>query len=179
MGVHVGVMGPHYQRGGMPSSISTGAHRARWVGAVTPGPARLTIVIMLACRHPPVHPAAMTRATIDRVCINRVCAALPGAAVSDPWGGGHDAWKVGGKMFACVGSLREGVSVKTDSVETAEMLIAAGVAERAPYFHRSWVYLPEGTPGEELHHRIVTSYTLIRAGLPKKVQAALGPVETG
>ncbi len=32
--------------------------------------------------------------------INALCATLPGAENSDPWGGGHDAWKVGGKMFA-------------------------------------------------------------------------------
>lgn len=30
------------------------------------------------------------------------------------WGGGHDAWKVGGKMFACIGAVMPGVSVKTD-----------------------------------------------------------------
>jgi predicted DNA-binding protein (MmcQ/YjbR family) len=112
---------------------------------------------------------------MTRAAVNRICAGMPGAAVSDPWGGGHDAWKVGGRMFACVGALREGVSVKTDSVETAEMLIAAGVAERAPYFHRSWVYLPEGTDAAELAHRLARSYEIVRAGLPKKVQAALGP----
>lgn len=102
-----------------------------------------------------------------------VCETLPGAEVSDPWGGGHDAWKLGGKMFACIGAVRAGLNVKTDGVETAEMLIAAGVAERAKYFHRSWVYLPEGTPEDEVRHRILRSYDLIRAALPKKVQAAL------
>ena len=64
---------------------------------------------------------------MSRERINAMCAELPGAEVSDPWGGGHDAWKVGGKMFACIGAVMPGVSVKTDSVETAEMLIAAGV----------------------------------------------------
>ena len=33
-----------------------------------------------------------------------VCADLPGAEKSDPWGGGHDAWKICDKMFACIGS---------------------------------------------------------------------------
>lgn len=102
-----------------------------------------------------------------------ICETLPGAEVSDPWGGGHDAWKVGGKMFASIGAIMTGVSVKTDSVETAEMLIEAGVAEKAPYFHRSWVYLPEGTGDDELRHRIERSYDLIRSALPKKVQATL------
>lgn len=104
-----------------------------------------------------------------------ICETLPGAEVSDPWGGGHDAWKVGGKMFACIGAIQTGVSVKTDGIETAEMLIEAGVAERAPYFHRSWVHLPEGTAEDELRHRILRSYDLIRAGLPKKLQTSLPP----
>jgi predicted DNA-binding protein (MmcQ/YjbR family) len=109
-----------------------------------------------------------------RKLVNEICAGFPGAEVSDPWGGGHDAWKVGGKMFACVGARREGVNVKTASPETAQMLIDAGVGERARYFHRSWVYLPEDTGADELRHRLEVSYGLIRAGLPKKVQAALG-----
>lgn len=110
---------------------------------------------------------------MSRKQVNAICAKLPGAEVSDPWGGGHDAWKVGGKMFACIGAVMPGVSVKTDSIETAEMLIEAGVAKKAPYFHRSWVNLPWGTPADELRHRIITSYRLVRKGLTKKAQAAL------
>ena len=53
------------------------------------------------------------------------------------------------------------------------------MAERAPYFHRSWVYLPEGTAEDELRHRILRSYDLIRAALPKKAQAALPPRDGG
>lgn len=105
--------------------------------------------------------------------VNAICRELPGAGCSDPWGGGHDAWKVGGKMFACIGAVMPGVSVKTDSIETAEMLIAAGVAVKAPYFHRSWVNLPWGSEPAELRHRIVRSYEIVRAGLPKKIQATL------
>ena len=30
------------------------------------------------------------------------------------------------------------VSVKTDSIETAQMLIDAGIGLKAPYLHRSW-----------------------------------------
>ncbi|HET7411440.1 MAG TPA: MmcQ/YjbR family DNA-binding protein, partial [Pararhizobium sp.] len=58
-----------------------------------------------------------------------ICGALPGAEVSDPWGGGHDAWKVGGKMFALIGAVAEGVAVKCPDIETAEMLKDAGVGE--------------------------------------------------
>jgi predicted DNA-binding protein (MmcQ/YjbR family) len=48
---------------------------------------------------------------------------------------------------------------------------------KAPYFHRSWVNLPWGTPEDELHHRLKASYKLVRSGLPKKVQAQLKPFE--
>jgi predicted DNA-binding protein (MmcQ/YjbR family) len=80
-------------------------------------------------------------------------------------------------MFACVGATMPGVSVKTDSVETAQMLIEAGVAVKAPYFHRSWVNLPWGTPKDELRHRLRASYKLVRSGLTKKAQADLDPFE--
>ncbi len=107
----------------------------------------------------------------DRV--SQVCAPLPGAEKSDPWGGGHDAWKVGGKMFACIGSVQPGVAVKTADIETAEMLIEAGVGTKAPYFHKSWVLLGDGVAEDELRHRLETSYDIVRAGLTKKAQAAL------
>ncbi|NBC96734.1 MAG: MmcQ/YjbR family DNA-binding protein [Deinococcus-Thermus bacterium] len=111
---------------------------------------------------------------MDRASVNRICAAFPGAERSDPWGGGHDAWKVGGRMFACIGSEGRGVAVKTPDIETAAMLIEVGVAERAPYFHRSWVLLPFGaTDADEARHRLAVSYDLIRAKLPKRLRAEL------
>ena len=108
-----------------------------------------------------------------RTSIDAICRPLPGAEVSDPWGGGHDAWKVGGKMFACIGAEIRGVSVKTADIGTAQMLIEAGVGIKAPYFHRSWILLPETVPKDELRHRLVTSYDIVRAGLTKKAQASL------
>ncbi|MDO5646792.1 MmcQ/YjbR family DNA-binding protein [Paracoccus sp. (in: a-proteobacteria)] len=107
--------------------------------------------------------------------VHQICAALPGAEVSDPWGDGHDCWKIGGKMFAVTGAVDRRVSVKTDSIEMAETLISAGLAERAPYLHRSWVALPADTAPDELTHRIHASYRIIRAGLTRKAQAALPP----
>ena len=78
---------------------------------------------------------------MSRELVNAICRTFPGAEVSDPWGGGHDAWKVGGKMFACIGAVMPGVSVKTDSIETAQMLIDAGVGVKARHLH---------------HHQIIT-----------------------
>ncbi len=108
-----------------------------------------------------------------RARVTGICKPLPGAEVSDPWGGGHDAWKVGGKMFACIGAVAPGVSVKTPDVETATMLIEAGVGQKAAYFHKSWITLPETTKTDELTHRIHVSYDFVRANLTKKAQAAL------
>ena len=111
-----------------------------------------------------------------RAFVNAHAATLPGATHSDPWGGGHDAWKVGGKLFVVVGVHAEnGVSVKCADTETAQMLIEMHRAETAPYFHRSWVRIPWGLVGDdEVRERITTSYGIIRASLPKKVQADLG-----
>ena len=114
---------------------------------------------------------------MSRDRVNEICRAFPGAEVSDPWGGGHDAWKVGGKMFACIGSVAPGVSVKTDSIETAEMLIEFGVGRKAPYFHRSWINISSDLPEEELRHRLAESYRIVRSGLTKKTQASLDPFD--
>ncbi|MBO9435991.1 MmcQ/YjbR family DNA-binding protein [Ruegeria sp. R13_0] len=110
---------------------------------------------------------------MSRDFVNSICRDLPGAEWSDPWGGGHDAWKVGDKMFACIGTANDGVSVKTPDIETAQMLIDAGVGVKAPYFHRSWVRLPFDADEDEMRYRLVASYDLVRASLTKKVQATL------
>lgn len=113
---------------------------------------------------------------MSRELVNTICAALPGAECSDPWGGGHDAWKVGGKLFAVIGAVQPGVSVKTPDIETAQMLIDAGAGEKAAYFHRSWVHIPfDGADPAELEHRVHVAYDTIRSKLPKKVQATLPP----
>lgn len=113
---------------------------------------------------------------MDREAVNAICATLPSAEVSAPFGPGHDIWKIGGKIFAALGAENHGVSVKCADVETAEMLRDLGPFEKAPYFHRSWVLVPFDAVGrEEMEHRVRESYSIIRASLPKKVQAELGP----
>ncbi|MCP4319960.1 MAG: MmcQ/YjbR family DNA-binding protein [Hyphomicrobiales bacterium] len=119
----------------------------------------------------------MTSDAKSRELINAICQDFPGAELSDPWGGGHDAWKVGGKMFACIGSVTPGVSVKTDSIETAQMLIDTDVGVKAPYFHRSWVNLPWGTAEDELRYRLENAYRIVRKGLTKKMQSQLDPFD--
>jgi len=107
--------------------------------------------------------------------VEDICSKLPGAEKSDPWGGGHDAWKVCDKMFASIGAKTPGVAVKTPDIETAGVLIDAGVGVKAPYFHRSWVLLPEDVGAEDLNHLVCRSYDIVRAGLTKKLQASLAP----
>ena len=104
-----------------------------------------------------------------------VCADLPGAEKSDPLSGEHDAWKVCGKMFACIGPKLPGVAVKCEDIETAEMLIEAGVGAKAPYFHKSWLLLPDNVEMDILRRRVAISYDIVRSGLTKKLQATLAP----
>lgn len=107
--------------------------------------------------------------------LDTICETLPGAVKTDPWGGGHDAWKVGEKMFATIGIKEDGVSVKCPDIETAEMLTEAGAGIKAPYFHKSWIRLNLDVTDDDLKHRVVTSYDLIRNSLTKKKQAELPP----
>lgn len=115
---------------------------------------------------------------MNRSDIDNICAAFPGATAAHP--PELVSWKVGGKMFACFGGDGEmnGVSVKTDSAETAAMLIDAGAAVRAPYFHKSWVRLPFDISAlDEARHRLAVSYEIIRASLRKAERDALPPRE--
>ena len=106
---------------------------------------------------------------MSRDLVNQICATHAGAVASDPTVE-LDSWKVGGKMFACFANRAENVSVKTDSVDTAQMLIDAGAAQKAPYFHKSWVMLPLDSAKDELRHRIGVSYDIIFRALPKKAR---------
>lgn len=110
---------------------------------------------------------------MNRESVNQICATLPGAVVSDPWGGGQEAWKIGGKMFALVGSRNDGVSVKTASAATAQMLIETDAGIKPQYYHPSWVHLPWGTETEELQYRLIASYDIVRSRLTKKLKTNL------
>lgn len=98
-----------------------------------------------------------------------LCAQYAGAEQSQPFGEGVEVFKLAGKIFAAVSAT--GVCVKTADVETARLVIEMGRAVKAPYFHASWIMVPH--EAEELAERLATSYALIRASLPKKVQAGL------
>ncbi|MCP5073743.1 MAG: MmcQ/YjbR family DNA-binding protein, partial [Rhodobacteraceae bacterium] len=99
--------------------------------------------------------------------------------VSDPWGGGHDVWKVGGKSYAIMGTQNEGVTLKCADSGTAQMLIEVGRAEKAPYLPRGgWVFVRIGAmESGELAKRLRTSYLTVRSSLTKKLQSTLGTVD--
>ena len=115
----------------------------------------------------------MTRAEFDALC-----APHPGAVLSGP--GELDAWKVGGKMFACFGHVdtREAnddhVVVRCADADMARLLIETGAAGKPAYFRGAWVRLDLAhLDPEEAAHRIGVSYDTIRAGLTRKARAAL------
>lgn len=119
----------------------------------------------------------MTRADFDALC-----GARPGAVLSGP--GELDAWKVGGRMFACFGHVdtREAnddhAVVRCADAETARMLIDAGAARKPAYFRGAWVRLDlPGLDPEEAGHRVDISFRTIRAGLTRKAREALPPME--
>ncbi len=109
----------------------------------------------------------MTRDEIDALCGTHA-----GATASDP-STELDSWKVGGKMFVCFGDRIDGFCTKTDSIETAQMLIDAGAATKAPYFHKSWVLVGFDVDSQEAAHRIAVSYDIIRKALSKKIRDTL------
>jgi len=120
----------------------------------------------------------MTRAQIDALCAKR-----PGAVLSGP--GELDAWKVGGKMFACFGHAdaraeNDGHAVvRCADAEMARMLFETGAAGKPAYFRGAWVRLDLAALDEdEAAHRIAVSYDTIRDGLTKKARAELPPRET-
>lgn len=101
--------------------------------------------------------------------VDQICAGFAGATRADP-ATELNSWKVGGKMFACFGESKTRVCVKTDSSETAFMLIDAGAATKAPYFHRSWVQIGCDADQNKLIHRLNISYDIIVKSLPKKLR---------
>lgn len=107
-------------------------------------------------------------------------AGLPGAALDHPFGPEVQVYKVAGKVFGWFidgGEAGLRVTLKCDPV-LAEVLRAEHPAIR-PGYHtdkRNWntLYLAQGGLEDELVWSLVEgSYDLVRAKLPKKVQASL------
>ena len=67
---------------------------------------------------------------MDREGVGEVCLALPGVTLDHPFGDDHDAYKVGGKMFALVGGMGA-LSFKVSDI-AFEVLTGEGRARPAP-----------------------------------------------
>jgi predicted DNA-binding protein (MmcQ/YjbR family) len=79
---------------------------------------------------------------VGRADIGRICLALPGVTLDHPFGEHHDAYRIGGKMFAIVGDQGE-LSFKVSEI-AYEVLTETGRALPAPYLARAkWVNLPD------------------------------------
>lgn len=108
--------------------------------------------------------------------------ALPHASREQPFGPEVEVWKIGGRIFAALGGDPVGVTVKCADIDTARLLIDLGRAEKARYFHASWVRvrLDSAQPGE-LAARLTGSYDQVRAALPRRLRLTLeasAPQET-
>ena len=112
---------------------------------------------------------------MDREGVKAVCMALPGVTLDHPWDPGHDAYKVGGKMFAVIGSMG-GLSFKVSDI-AYEVLTETGHARPAPYMARNkWVNLPciDDWPDDELAEHLAIAHGIVAAKLTRKARAALG-----
>jgi predicted DNA-binding protein (MmcQ/YjbR family) len=116
--------------------------------------------------------------TLDR--FRQLCLKHPGATEQIQWGADL-VFKVGGKMFAvaCTDFSQypdaKKCSFKCDDETFADLCERDGVGP-APYLARAkWVALDtwSALADRELGALVEQSYTLVRAGLTKKAQAAL------
>lgn len=112
---------------------------------------------------------------MDRAGVKAVCLALPATTLDHPWDPDHDAYKVGGKMFAVFGSMG-GISFKVSDI-AYEVLTGSGRARPAPHMARAkWVNLedPSDWPDNELAEHLEIAHGLIAAKLTKKARRELG-----
>ena len=104
--------------------------------------------------------------------VARVAMALPAATHVVQWGG-HDVYKVGGKVFAIAGD--GSVSFKVSEIGFMA-LTEGGPARQAPYLAKGqWVIVDLADVSDaDLADWITTSHGLIAAKLTKKARAELG-----
>lgn len=112
---------------------------------------------------------------MDRAGVKRYCLSLPAVTLDHPFGPGHDAYKIGGRMFALIGAM-DGLSFKVSDIAYA-VLTETGRAAPAPYLARAkWVHLndPADWPDDELTEHLVNAHALIAAKLTRKARTDLG-----
>lgn len=112
---------------------------------------------------------------MDLDTLREICMAYPGATEELQWEV-HLLYKVAGKIF-CIGSLNaeDGATLKVDEANFDELTAQTGIQQAGHMAKRKWItVLPESRlPLKQWKELISASYSLIKAGLPKKVQAGL------
>ena len=106
--------------------------------------------------------------------IDAACRALPGVTMDVLWGA-DEVYKVGGRMFAVIGSGGT-LSFKANDV-AFEMLCETGAARPAPYAAKNkWVLFDDtGTvAADELRQYLAMAHQLVAAKLSGKLRKALG-----
>ncbi len=110
-----------------------------------------------------------------------LCANWPGATRSIKWEVDL-VWSVAGKMFAVMCTLgpeRGRLSFKVDRERFLELTDQPGIVP-APYMSRAFsisINEPQTFSEAELAGYVRNAYDIVRAGLPKKTQAALADVD--
>jgi predicted DNA-binding protein (MmcQ/YjbR family) len=107
--------------------------------------------------------------------VRRICEALPATTIDHPFGDDHDAYKVGGKMYAIVGGMGD-CSFKVSEI-AYEVLTGEGRARPAPYLARAkWVQVADehGWDDEELSAHLAQAHAIIAGKLTRKARKELG-----
>lgn len=103
------------------------------------------------------------------------CRALPAVTMDVQWGDDH-VYKVGGRMFAVLGPVAYGVSLKVSDI-AYEALVEGGQARPAPYLARArWVrfdVLAE-QDDEEIEGLLANAHALVAAKLTRSLRRSLG-----
>jgi predicted DNA-binding protein (MmcQ/YjbR family) len=114
--------------------------------------------------------------TVDQEWALRYCLGKPGAYLVHPWSAEHTVVKVGGKIFAFLGSATEPlvVTVKNTPEQVAEWRarFPAQIGP-GPYLDkRLWNRVAVAGPGapdeDDVRELLDDSYELIVAGLPRR-----------
>lgn len=117
---------------------------------------------------------------MNRYDLNNFCASLPAVSHVVQWGG-SDVWKIGGKVFAIIGTGETGkptISFKT-SENNFEVLRERPGFRPAPYLASrgmKWIQLYDGAKvvDDEIGYYITESHRIVSLGLTKKMQKTLG-----
>jgi predicted DNA-binding protein (MmcQ/YjbR family) len=116
-------------------------------------------------------------AHIDREHVLELCASLPGAELTFPFTETTSVFKVGGKMFALLGTddAPGRVNLKVDPDEGSDLVRSHEAIE--PGYHmnkRHWitVTLDGSLPDDFVEDLIESSYDLVVSALPKRLRPA-------